>query len=431
MKFNLPFDDQTISLEIPEDNLLNFVEANISAQKTNNSQLLSDAVNNPEASVFFEYINGKKLMVLIEDSTREVPLANKLDVILKKLHRAGEIQFIIATGTHEVDTAGNAKIIKTIKEKADSTGIHVQQIIIHDCRKADFISVGETDFGNEILVNKVIMDADFYLVFSDIKNHYFAGYSNPFKNFLPGVCKFESIERNHAHALKDESTYGTHPLHPDPNKQNNPLSNEIYQAFKLITAGKPVYTLASISVKKNILWTGFGPIEEITTEGILKCDQLMSKTVNPADFLIVSSGGFPNDESLYHAQRALELTKQAVKDGGDILFVAGCRFGIGPPETITNFFEPLKKDLDQIITDLNTTYIMYSHKTYKFARLIQKTGNIFIYSKLQKEIVESVHLRSTAEPQQIVDNWLKKNPDAKINIFTQGNKVAAIAKKQR
>ncbi len=39
---------------------------------------------------------------------------------------------------------------------------------------------------------------------------------------------------------------------------------------------------------------------------------------------IVSPGGLSNDEDLYIAQRALELTRAAVTDGGEVLFLAAC-----------------------------------------------------------------------------------------------------------
>ena len=67
---------------------------------------------------------------------------------------------------------------------------------------------------NRIYINDESKDIDVFVTHSDMKNHYFAGYSNALKNFMPGICKYETIERNHALALKDNSTFGHHPLHP-------------------------------------------------------------------------------------------------------------------------------------------------------------------------------------------------------------------------
>ena len=82
-----------------------------------------------------------------------------------------------------------------------------------------------------------------------MKNHYFAGYSNPIKNFVPGICNYSTAECNHALALRDESTFGQHPLHPDPRRRDNPLAKDMWEAYKIICAGRPVYVLATISKK--------------------------------------------------------------------------------------------------------------------------------------------------------------------------------------
>ena len=154
----------------------------------------------------------------------------------------------------------------------------------------------------------------------------------------------------------------------------------------------------------------------------------MSTKVHVADNMIVSCGGYPNDESLYTAQRALELTKNGVKEGGEILFIAGCANGIGPEKSIKNFYDPLKKDIAQVLSEFQNKYVMYVHKTYKFAALIQKINRIFIYSKLAENIMTDIHLYPISDPQAIVDRWLLDNPETRINIFTQGNKLAVYSR---
>ena len=122
--------------------------------------------------------------------------------------------------------------------------------------------------------------------------------------------------------------------------------------------------------------------------------------------------------------RALELTKNAVNDSGEILFITGCINGIGPKKSITNFYEPLKEDIDIILNKLQDKYIMYSHKTYKFAQLIQRMKAIHFYSELDDAEIRAIHLNPTNSPQKIVDEWIIENENVKINIFTEGNKVA-------
>ena len=263
-----------------------------------------------------------------------------------------------------------------------------------------------------------------FILFSDLKYHYFAGYSNPVKNIVPGVCMYETVERNHALALDSGSEFGHHPLHADPSRHNNPLAQDMWEGFQLVTSGRPVFVLATISVKGRFLWTGAGPIEVITPQAFKAVDDLMSVRLAPADKLIVSCGGYPNDESLYHAQKAIELCKYGVLDGGEILLIAGCMEGIGPGNAQVNFYEPLKMPLNDIIASLNKTYKMYAHKTYKFAEQILRLKAIHVYSMLEPEVVENVHLHHCSNPQQLVEQWLNEDSNSTINVISEGNKLA-------
>ncbi|GAI04101.1 unnamed protein product, partial [marine sediment metagenome] len=108
--------------------------------------------------------------------------------------------------------------------------------------------------------------------------------------------------------------------------------------MRLIIKQRPVYALVTISTLDRIQWAKFGPAEKVCTAAFAIADQRNTHTVEPVERLIVSPGGLPNDVDLYIAQRALELTKNAVKNGGEILFLAACPNGIGEEQTMENFY---------------------------------------------------------------------------------------------
>jgi len=200
------------------------------------------------------------------------------------------------------------------------------------------------------------------------------------------------------------------------------------EGFRLITKDRPSYALVTIEKEHKILWSAFGNLEEVTQQGILQVDEMMSQTVEPADFLIVSSGGYPNDETIYTAQRALELSKAAVKPGGKILFLAECRNGIGPQSAKENFFDLLARPLDEVFHLLEQEYIMYSHKAYKFARLIDRCSFIGIHTRLSKSEVERIHLTFVDDPVKLVKKELEANPNVTFNLVNDGNKIALHAR---
>ena len=200
------------------------------------------------------------------------------------------------------------------------------------------------------------------------------------------------------------------------------------EGFQRIVGDRPAYLLATIQKSNKILWAEYGELLAVTRRGIAQVDKMMSKTVQPSDLLIVSPGGYPNDESLYTAQRALELSKNALKPGGKILFLAECRNGIGPPSARENFYDLLARPLPEVFRILHEKYILYSHKAYKFARLIEQCSFLGMTSSLEKSVIENIHLQWVDDPVQWLNAELRENPQLTINLVNDGNKIALHAR---
>jgi nickel-dependent lactate racemase len=387
--------------------------------------MLSSAIENSEnSSALPEFVKDKHIIILVEDATRDVPNEDIFKIMAPKLKAARVLEIVICTGTHHPDAPGNKELLDSMLKILNNHGLKNVKSLIHNSKEGPFDDYGKSTFGNNFLVNKAIKKADAFVVLSDMKNHYFAGYSNPLKNFIPGVCGYSTVEKNHAMALKEKATFGKHPWHPDSNRNDNPLATEMLEGYQKILKDRPVWALVCISKQKKIIWCCAGDPKSATQAGIRKVDEMMSRSIKPADVLIVSSGGFPNDESIYTAQRALELNQHAVKPGGKIIFLAECRNGIGPPSAIENFYNLLTNDLHQVFRIIEKDYIMYSHKAYKFARMISKLDFLGIKSNLAPDIVKSIHLKPVEDPQELIDTWLKENPQLTFNIIDDGNKIA-------
>ncbi|MHA1300257.1 MAG: hypothetical protein ACTSO9_12620, partial [Candidatus Helarchaeota archaeon] len=82
---------------------------------------------------------------------------------------------------------------------------------------------------------------------------------------------------------------------------------------------------------------------------------------------------------------------------------------------------------DEVLKGIEQDYKLYSHKAYKFAKLL-KNSKIWIKSGLDKEIIENIHLKPIENPQDVIDNWIKNNPNAKITAFNHGSKLAIYIK---
>jgi len=429
MRLELHYGRGLLPLEIPEKNILAYRQPNSASSSTaDNQKILLDAINEFGILRLSPIFAGRQVGVIIEDATRSTPFAELLAVMLPFLRGARFVQFLIATGSHEPKTSGNQKIVDTVQAMIADFDFPEYEIHANDSERDEFIDVGRTTRGTPVRVNERSARCEIFLAISDMKNHYFAGYSNPLKNFLPGICSFETIEHNHSLTLDEHSTFGLHPLHPDPQRRNAPLAEDLWEGVQMILRRRPVLVLAVISYQDQLQWAKIGTLVEVTRAGIQKVDELTSFTLPKADYMIVSPGGYPDDESLYTAQRALELTKNVINDGGEVLFLSQCENGVGPQKTMAHFYDLLAKPIPEVLKSIETEYELYSHKAYKFAQMIQQLRAIHVHSSLSNEAVERIHLQPCADPQALVNQWLTQNPPAQINIFDGANKLAIYAR---
>ncbi len=417
-----------ITLKIPEQNLAQVVQPRKENASKDISGTVRQALDNPLGLTLTEAITNHRVCVLIEDGTRAEPHEVLIEELARQLGAAKELTFIITTGSHKVDSPRNRQITQAIKDSCQRHNLHDYQIHVHDALESPCTTIGTTNRGTAVSVNNVALGQDAFVVAADMKNHYFAGYSNALKNFLPGICGYASIEANHSLALESDSTFGRHPLHPDPMRRTNPVAEDMLEATNFILGDRPAFLLATITSGSYILWAASGNLAPVTAEGFRRIDEAASFSVTPTDHIIVSPGGLPQDESLYNAQRGLELVKNAVRDKGEILFLAECPKGAAPtPKALKFFYDYLTKPLHTILPEIKEKYVLYSHKAAKFAELIQRVKRIWICSTLSAEQVEAVHLHHTSKPQKIVDQWIRSDPDAQILAFDEANKIAVYA----
>jgi nickel-dependent lactate racemase len=421
------YGSRKIELHIPDPNFAGKIEPKHLQPISNEMQELEQVLDNPQGPTLQDLVANKSVCVLVEDHTRDAPHQAMISAVLPRLVGAATVQFIITTGTHVVNHPSNQAIVEMIRRAAKDSKLAKYDIMIHDCHGKDMIQLGETSRGTPVIIDSAASGHDVYVSLSDMKAHYFAGYSNVVKNFLPGVCAFKTVEANHSMALDPQSTFGIHPFHPDPSRRSNPLADDMREAMEMITKNSKVFVLAVISSNRRITWARAGEVRPVTEAAMKHLDENASFTVTPTTRVIISPGGWPQDKSLYHAQRAIELTKNAVADNGEILFLAECREGVAPGEAIENFYNKLKAPLDDVIASISGTYHLYEHKAYKFAELLRRVARIRMYTELDKNTLEAVHLEKADDPQSVIDEWISVDPTTQILILDQGNKIAVYS----
>jgi len=426
MKVDLNYGYTSISLNIPEQNLARMIEP-WRQPEAKNGEIVASALRCNKWETFCRKSAGKRVCVLLPDSSRDMPLKDIVPRLLPALRTCARVDFIVCTGTHQAQTPSNIAVLENVKVAAERAGLHKCRFHIHDGEQDRLINAGTTAQGTRVFYNSFIDEADVFFVLSDVKVHYFAGYSNAIKYFVPGICGFETAEKNHSLALDENATFGLHPWHSNIARRENRLAQDQLEAMGLIVKERLVWAFVTASTSGSIQWAQFGQAKEVTRAAFDVVDRQNAFTVKPVSYLVISPGGMPNDVDLYIAHRALELTKAAVLDGGEVLFLSACPKGVGERQTRENFYELLTAPLDKILSTVEAHYRLFSHKPYKLAQLIARLRRIWLFSAISDAVVESIHLLPTSKPQDVVDAWLGEDAAAQIIVVNGANKVALYA----
>lgn len=423
MDISLHYGRDQVKIYLPSENLAGWIRPRMQSETSTQDSLVNLSTR-IEAADFMQQIQHKRLCVLLPDGTRDFPWNAVLPPLFSLFRGVAHITFIVCTGTHTSETHENRAILDKIVKQVRRIGLFSYETVLHDCQTSAFCDAGQTAYGTPVLYNTALEPADVFLVLSDVKFHYFAGYSNPVKNFVPGACAFQTAERNHSLTFDDRSRYGAHPWHLKPDRREQPLAADQWDAMQKIVRNRPVWAVVTLSDKGKLYWAHFGLAQEAAVQAFLKADQSTEHLVSPVRRMVISPGGHPDDGDLYIAQRALELTHCAIEDGGEILFLAACTNGIGGQRTMENFYNKLTAPIETILSENPTQYKLYSHKPYRFAQLIRRLRKLHVHSQLDDRILESIHMQPAKEPQAVVNRWIDENPMVKILFVDGANKLA-------
>ncbi|MFO7706863.1 MAG: nickel-dependent lactate racemase [Desulfobacterales bacterium] len=260
-----------------------------------------------------------KVLILVEDNTRNTPVDKILPVLLCWLQQAGvgeaAIEILTAPGTHRVMTEVEleAKLGAGIRNR-----FRVSQ---HDFRKIESLKDLEpVRVGRSVIplqVNRKALEADFVIGIGDIVPHCDAGFSGGAKILQPGICGYATTAATHvAAALLEEIPLGV---------VDNPCR------IGMEEVARRVGLRFIINVVKNfqneVIAVVAGDFIAAHRRGVEISRRSFGVPVPaPADVVIVSS--YPCDIDYWQAEKGIISAYFAVCQGGVIIFAAPCPEGL-------------------------------------------------------------------------------------------------------
>ncbi len=387
MKLEIPFGKTKLPLNIPKSHSLEVIVPNEIHEISDPYTRIEKALQNPIGK---ERLGNMlkptdKVSIIVSDATRPVPTALLLRHLLKEIQASNveneNICIIFGLGIHRTQTE---------EEKINIVGKDVyQQYRCLDHNKEQCIYFGNTSRGTPVEIFQLVAESDFVICTGSIEHHYFAGYTGGLKAVLPGVSSRRSIEANHALMIEE----GTGPGNPDC-----PVRADLEEAANMM--GVDFILNVVLNSKKEIVQAVAGHPVEAHRKGAEMVDTLNKYSVEPADIVVVSPGGWPKDINLFQSHKALENVKSAVKPGGTIILIAQCSEGLG--NAVYEEWLNATSTPQEAIEKLNIGFIQGGHK----AALIGKMAlefDLYLVSDIPDEVARLSYFYPVSSVQEAFD----------------------------
>ena len=190
---------------IPEDYEFFIIQPNIKdGLHDNDEELIRSCLKNPiGTNVLREEVKGcTNVVILADDYTRHTPTHLILPLLIQELQMGGvaldNISILVASGTHRA-MSDEEKMKKYGKAIVDSIAIQD-----HEWFNRNHLSyLGKTERGTDVLVNTIVLEADYVIGVGQIVPHRVAGFSGGAKIVQPGVCGELTTGQTHWLSAKD------------------------------------------------------------------------------------------------------------------------------------------------------------------------------------------------------------------------------------
>jgi nickel-dependent lactate racemase len=357
------------------------------------------------------------LLVVINDATRPTPSADVLAVIRDRLEAwlggapGRELSFAVATGTHRALLPGEIERVLG----PDVAQAHRGRIFVHDALdERNLMYLGRTSRGVEVEANRLLVEARSIIAINSVEPHYFAGYTGGRKSLFPGLAGYRTVRGNHALSMES----GSEALR----LEGNPVHEDLQEALALGIAGKRVYSIQLVLDKvHSIGFAAAGSMEESFAAAVAVAERQFVVDIDRPYEVVVSVVPYPMDCDFYQSNKAIQSGARAVADGGVLIIVSECPFGLGENQTLYDTLTAAASPEDALERLAGQEYRLGLHQPARVARILQR-AEIWVVSSLSDEVVSAMFMRPFAGVQSAVDAALRsQGAGARVLVLTEAS----------
>ena len=381
---------------------------------------LKERIRNPIGTPSLQEISkgAEKVLIVTDDNTRHTPLHRVLPLILEELADAGvsdsSVRILIGLGTHR------AMSEEEIRRKFGDELTSRFEILNHEWKNpAKLTSLGQSELGFEVLMNREILGADFLISVGSIIPHATAGFSGGAKSVMPGICGEATIAASHWAALDYEMS-----------EILGNFGNKVREAFVRIArrAGLRFIVNTIMLDEERIYDAVAGDVEAAHEAGCQRCLDLYGAPV-PVKAEVVVAEAHPVDVDLRQAIKAVCAADVVCRDGGVIILAADCREGISPQ--FPSFERYGFKDPDALYRKVEAGEFrekLLAYTLVAIGRIISKrVKGILVSPHIGREVAERMGFGWAGSIEVAVDGALDSTgSDSKVIVLRQAGQIMPV-----
>ena len=400
MNYKITVDGKQIDLEIPYNpvEIIKPKKVAVFNQEKLIRESLQNPIDSPDLQTFLQ--DKENILLIVNDGSRNTPTSIVISAIYDQIKNKN-FKFIVALGTHRQPTQIEFEKIfgKFYTEFKD-------RIFCHDSQNDEMTYLGITLRGTPVKINSEVTKADGVIVISSVEPHYFAGFTGGRKSFLPGVAAYESVEKNHSFALRNEAKI--------LQLEGNPVHEDMKEAAKMITT-ETFCILTVLDTNDKVFYSTSGNIHSTLKNASVKVVEVFVPEVKEKADIVIAINQPPLNMDLYQSQKGLENCKSILEENGIFILVSSCNEGIGN----NAFYELMAscKSPDEVFQKVEKNYKLGYHKAAKFVSFMQK-NKLWMVSEIEDDILEKIFIKNFSSLQKAVNNAiLLKGKDAKVKLI--------------
>jgi nickel-dependent lactate racemase len=349
--------------------------------------------------------------IIFNDITRATPNDLIVPAILEQIPFVPDENIILfnALGTHRVNTDAE------LREMLGDELVDRYRIVQNNAFDISTqVSLGKNTRGNEVWLNRELVDCDVKILTGFIEPHLFAGFSGGGKAVMPGMAGMKTIMRNHTPQalMHPRTTWGI--------TRGNPLWEEITE----IASTLPRTFLLNVALNKYQQVTAVfaGELHAAHAAG---CDFVRETAMvavdQPFDIVVTTNSGYPLDQNLYQTIKGLSAAAQIVRQKGVILAASECSDGLPDHGLYASLLQETGSPEGWLQLIQQPNFETHDQWQMQLHAMVCQQADVYLYSDgLSDEQIEMAWLKPCRDILSTLSALREERGNARIAVMPEG-----------